>query len=97
MVIIGEPAESFLSIDCFIEENGGFLSKVPSKLFVKAAVSFFLPPLSVLVLCLFWGLIYSIRRITRDQAKKKLTLSIVVVMYLIYPSMITISFGLFNC
>ena len=97
MGLIGEPAESILSIDCFIEDNGGILSRVPSKQFVKAAVSFFLPPLMVLLLCFFWGIIYVSRKIKRDQVKKNLTLSVVVVLFLIYPSMISISFGLFNC
>ena len=55
-----------------------------------------LPLVSVMLLCLFWGIVYVFKRRNKEKIKKNLTLSVVVVLFLIYPTMITTSFGLFN-
>ena len=73
------------------------MSNAPSKTFVKAAVVFFMPLIAILLLCIFWGIVYLLRKSSSQNVRKNLTLSIVTVLFLIYPSMISISFGLINC
>ena len=60
-------------------------------------MSAFLPLVFLLLLSLFWSIVYLLKKSDIANIKKNLNLSVVVVLFLIYPSMITISFGLFNC
>ena len=68
----------------------------PSVQFIKATLAFFIPPASLLFLFVFWKARSCFNTNTRDL-RLNLTLSVVVVLFMVYPSLIIMFFDLFNC
>ena len=99
---IGDSTEAFLSIDCFFKDTikNGSLSFFPSMRFLNALIAFFLPFVILLFLFVGWAVIskcLSKQRTKKDGFYTRLIMSMIVSLFLVYPSLVKITFSLYNC
>jgi hypothetical protein len=80
-----------MSIDCFIRDNN--IQMDP--LFAKMIVACLLPLGCIILIAIFWLIFGLCRR--RSRAKQHLIISVIVLIFVCLPSIVTITFSIFNC
>ena len=87
---------SYLSMDCLIADTA-IVQMLPSIRFFKAFAFAFVPIFAVIVLFLAWKLITMCLGKDSQYLIGNYIMSYIVFYFLIYPTLVTLSFNLFNC
>jgi hypothetical protein len=89
------------SFDCYLEGNSSGESTGDQDAFKrvfynKLLMTAFLPPLLGLVSFGFWGVFYIVKR-QRDVFRKEMVATIVILFFLVHPSIVRMNFAVFSC
>ena len=95
-----QVSTQFLSFDCFMDDRSESEdSEEASDLYFSKLIMFALLPL-VLMLCsiLFWAVFYICKnRDERYKAKARIIATIIILLFLIHPSIVQLMFNSFDC
>lgn len=93
---VGETAKIFLSVDCFIQDFAMVNDNSTTEYF-KAFMTGLSPFIFVAIVIVVWFCIRIFKKYEYKDLKNRMIISIVVVLWLLHPSITGMSMGLFNC
>lgn len=93
---VGESAKIFLSVDCFVQ-NFPMVQETNTTEYFKAFMTGISPLIFVGVVVLGWLVVWIFKRYTFHELKNRMIISIVIVLFLLHPSITGMALGLFNC
>ena len=93
--IIGSSSESFVSLDCFIQDNR-MNAFAPNETIFKITLISFLPIALILIYAVVWICMYFILKKYFKDFKRNIIVSVVVILYLLHPSLTRSSLSIFQ-
>ncbi|CDW72378.1 UNKNOWN [Stylonychia lemnae] len=93
---VGEIAESLISFDCFLKDTG-FAEKGSSTYYFKVMIITLLPLLLLIIFSSGLTIINIIRKQKLAQISRQLTVTFVVIIYTLHPTLTRMSTSLFFC
>ena len=93
---VGESAKIFLSVDCFIQDFGMVKTDDTTEYF-KAFMTSLSPFIFVFIVVAVWLCIRIFKKYTLIEMKNKVIISVIIVLFLLHPSITGMAMGLFNC
>lgn len=95
---VGQTAKVFLSLDCFIM-SFGIVNDTGTTEYFKALLTAILPIILMIIPVFFWFPLKFIPcfKITWRLLRDRIVLSIIVLMFIVHPSVTSMAVGLFNC
>lgn len=88
---IAKSSEIILSIDCFLRDNN--ITTHP--LFIKMVVITLFPLGCILLICIVWGILFTLKK--NINAQMNLIVSIIIIIFITLPPITSITMTLFNC
>ena len=93
---VGESAKIFLSVDCFIQDFE-MVKNTDTTEYFKAFMTALSPFIFVTLVLLAWLIITIFKRYNKTQFLNRAIISIIIVLFLLHPSITGMALGLFNC
>ena len=93
--IIGSSSESFVSLDCFIQDSK-MNAFAPNETIFKIILIFFLPVVLILIYIILWLCIYLIFKKYFRDLKRNIIVSVLVILYLLHPALTRSSLSIFQ-
>ena len=93
--IIGSSSESFVSLDCFIQDNK-MNAFAPNETIFKIILISFLPVVLILIYVILWLSIYLIFKKYSRDLKRNIIVSVLVILYLLHPALTRSSLSMFQ-
>ena len=93
--IIGSSSESFVSLDCFIQDNK-MNAFAPNETIFKIILISFLPVALILIYVILWLSIYLIFKKYSRDLKRNIIVSVLVILYLLHPALTRSSLSMFQ-
>ena len=95
---VGESARVFLSLDCFIMDLT-MVKETDTTEYFKALVTGLLPIGLIIIVVIVWGILKPMPclKITWNNFKNNVILSLVVCLFMVHPSVTGMAAGLYNC
>ena len=94
--IIGASSDSFLSFDCFVEDNE-MKFFAPSVEIFKAFLTIFLPIILVFIFVLIWVILYLISNKVFSNLKRNIIISTICTLFLLHPNVTKQALSMFEC
>ena len=93
--IIGSSSESFVSLDCFIQDNR-MNAFAPNETIFKITLVWLLPIALILIYDIVWICMYFILKKYFKDIKRNIIVSVVVILYLLHPALTRSSLSIFQ-
>jgi magnesium-transporting ATPase (P-type) len=93
---IGASSEAFLSFDWFVRDSE-IKAFTPSAAFLKVFLTGMLPLFLIAVCSLGWTILYFIYKKWFGNIKRNIVVTIVVIVFLLHPTVTNVSLELFQC
>jgi len=105
MTTVGESFESYISFDCFLSDSkfisnsvvAGFSGDGQSTFYFKSIVISISPIICILLLVAYFYVRMNIVLVSRNSFKREVTTSVLVILYLIHPSITRYALSLYYC
>ena len=94
--VIGSSMESFISLECFLQQSF-FSEKDSSSYYFKAVFVTITPLIMTLIYLIVFKILQLIRGKSKEEYHRWVTVASIVVLFTILPTMTKFLFGLFNC
>lgn len=89
--IITKASEILFSVDCFLRDNG--IETQPH--YFKMVMACVFPFVGILLVAVFWWLLYYFYK--TPKVMSKLTMSIIILIFMTLPTVTSITFAIYNC
>lgn len=93
---VGSSSEAFLSVDCFFRDTE-ITAFTPSNAMFKIFLTGLLPIFLILVSSIVWFCMYPIRYKVFQDLKRNITVTTVVILFLLHPTLTRVSLEMFQC
>ena len=93
--IIGSSSESFVSLDCFIQDNR-MNAFAPNETIFKITLMSFLPIALILIYATVWLCMYLVPKKYFKDIKRNIAVSVVVILYLLHPALTRSGLSMFQ-
>lgn len=94
--MVGSSSDSFVSFDCFLQDQELKLFAPSSRMF-QLFLTFFLPIIIILLYALVWVILYFAVRKWCTDLKRNIVVSSVVILFLLHPTVTKAGFSIFQC
>ncbi len=95
---VGESAQVFLSVDCFILDFS-IVSKADTTEYFKTLITALMPIALIILVFVFWGVLKPIPifKMSWPKFRNNVVLSLVILLFMVHPAVTGMAAGLYNC
>ena len=93
--MIGSSSESFVSLDCFIQDNK-MNAFAPNETIFKIILISFLPIALILIYVILWVCMYVVLKKYFNDIKRNIFVSVIVILYFLHPALTRSSLRIFQ-